>query len=111
MGLTIVIVTHDMSVTGKVSRVANIRDGKISSEKIMRSDYAEYLKNLDTLEAVGAPTDESHEEYAVLDRNGRVQIPAEFLQSIGIMGNKVRMELSKDGIVIKPPKKEDSPGG
>ena len=104
MGLTIVIVTHDMSVAGKVNRVANIRDGKISSERIMRSDYAEYLKSLDTLEAIDASSDESHEEYAVLDRNGRVQIPDEFLRSIGITGNKVRMELSGDSIVIKPQK-------
>lgn len=103
LGLTIVIVTHDMSVTGKVNRVANIRDGKISSERIMRSDYAEHLKTLDTFEALSASSDASHEEYAVLDRNGRVQIPAEFLQEIGISGNKVRMELQNGSIVILPP--------
>lgn len=103
MGLTIVIVTHDMSVTGKVNRVANIRDGKISSERIMRSDYAEHLKTLDTFETLNVASNDSHEEYAVLDRNGRVQIPSEFLLSMGIEGNKVKMELRDGCVVIMPP--------
>jgi len=37
-----------------------------------------------------------HEEFAVLDRAGRVQIPREYLDKLGVGGNKVRLEL-KDG--------------
>jgi ABC-type lipoprotein export system ATPase subunit len=103
MGLTIVIVTHDMSVTAKVGRVANIRDGKISSEHIMRSDYASNLEQLETLNSITSSVAESHEEFSVLDRNGRVQIPQEFLQGMGIQGNKVKMALRDGCVVISPP--------
>ena len=36
MGTTIVIVTHDRALSASVDRVANIRNGKISSEKVLK---------------------------------------------------------------------------
>ncbi|NLV49462.1 MAG: ATP-binding cassette domain-containing protein [Clostridiales bacterium] len=109
-GLTIIIVTHDMSVAGKVSRIANIRDGKISSERIMRNDYLERLERLGTFGADPTGGQESHEEYAVLDRSGRVQIPAEFLQELDLSGNRVKMELKDGRVVITPPDKDAGRG-
>jgi ABC-type lipoprotein export system ATPase subunit len=103
MGLTIIIVTHDMAVTAKVGRVANIRDGKISSEHIMRSDYAEHMKQIEDISSISTNVSDSHEEFSVLDRNGRVQIPQEFLQGMGIQGNKVKMALRDGCVVISPP--------
>ena len=41
---------------------------------------------------------EEHEEFAVLDRAGRVQIPRELLDSIGVGGNKIRLK-QEDGRV------------
>ena len=38
LGLTIVIVTHDKELAKKVNRVVSIRDGKTSSERIMKND-------------------------------------------------------------------------
>lgn len=96
LGLTIVIVTHDRMLSKKVNRVVAIRDGKTSSEMIVKQSYA------DKLDSVGM-FDQVHDEYAVLDKAGRVQIPKEFLESIGIKGNKVRMELENGKIVIEAP--------
>ena len=96
LGLTIVIVTHDRMLSKKVNRVVAIRDGKTSSEMIMKQSYA------DRLDAIGM-FDEPHEEYAVLDKAGRVQIPRELLESIGVKGNKVSMELVDGRIVIGAP--------
>ncbi|NMA37524.1 MAG: AbrB/MazE/SpoVT family DNA-binding domain-containing protein, partial [Papillibacter sp.] len=41
----------------------------------------------------------------ILDRNGRVQIPSEFLSKVGIDGNKVKLEVRGNEIVISPPEK------
>ena len=96
IGTTVVIVTHDREITNHVERVVSIRDGKISSEFIM--SYKEKLENIDDF---GKAT---VEEFAVLDRAGRVQIPRELLQKIGIEGNRVRISLDdNNGIVLNAP--------
>ena len=96
MGLTVVIVTHDRMLSKKVNRVVAIRDGKTSSEMILKQSYA------DRLDSIGAFED-PHDEFAVLDKAGRVQIPRELLEGIGVKGNKVRLELENGRIIIKAP--------
>ena len=98
LGLTIVIVTHDPSLAKKVNRVVAIRDGKTSSEFIARRSY-------DDVGSLGqAGMEEQHQdEYAVLDRAGRVQIPKDLLEQIGVQGNKVRLEIQDGKLVIMPP--------
>jgi ABC-type lipoprotein export system ATPase subunit len=103
LGLTIVIVTHDLTVAEKVSRVVLIRDGKISSERIMKSDYASRIAEIAAFDTSGEERFVTHEEFAILDRNGRVQIPSEFLSALGIEGNKVKMSIRGGEIVITPP--------
>ena len=99
LGLTIVIVTHDRMLSKKVSRVVAIRDGKTSSEMIVKQSYADRLDSIGMFE-------EAHDEYAVLDKAGRVQIPREFLESLGVSGNKVRMEIEDGKVVISAPEEE-----
>ena len=105
MGVTVVIVTHDLALTKKVNRIVSIRDGKTSSERIMKRSYAEELENVklfsEQSEEVAAKFQLQmvHEEYAVLDRAGRVQIPKELLDLIHIKDNKVKMEY-RDGKII-----------
>lgn len=98
LGLTIVIVTHDRMLAHKVNRVVSIRDGKTSSERIMHS-YAKELANVHGFDE-GADT---HEEFAVLDRAGRLQIPREMLEQMGVDGNRVKLELRDGQIVIERP--------
>ena len=106
LGLTIVIVTHDLSVADKVSRVVSIRDGKISSERIMKTDYAGRMADVAAFDTGGEAHFTSHEEFAILDRNGRVQIPPEFLSALGTEGNRVKLSLEEGQVVIRAPEKE-----
>lgn len=99
LGLTIVIVTHDRALSKKVNRVVAIRDGKTSSEMIVKQDYADKLDSIGMFE-------EAHDEYAVLDKAGRVQIPKELQEQMGLTGNKVRLELVDGKIVISAPENE-----
>ena len=98
-GLTIIIVTHDQMLSKKVNRVAAIRDGKISTERIMKQGYAERLVEITSLTEFS----EVQEEYAILDRAGRVQIPHELLEQLHVDGNKIRMEMVDDKLVISNP--------
>lgn len=104
LGLTIVIVTHDLSVADKVERVVSIRDGKISSERIMKTDYAGALQAVGTLDSAGQAHFTGHEEFAILDRNGRVQIPQEYLSALGVEGNRVKLALENGRVVVEAPK-------
>lgn len=95
LGLTVVIVTHDRALSQKVNRVVAIRDGKVSSEMVLKQSY-------DDLETLGS-LEQTHNEYAVLDRAGRIQIPREYLESLGVKGNKVSIELVDGKIVVSAP--------
>ena len=99
LGTTIVIVTHDRLLSKKVSRVAAIRDGKISSEMIMKSDYRERMSEITRF----TEQSEVQDEYAILDRAGRLQIPHDILEKTGIKGNKVKMEVEGDRVIISRP--------
>ena len=68
---------------------------------IVKQDYAGRLDSIGMFE-------EAHDEYAVLDKAGRVQIPRELLEQLGIHGNKVRLELEDGKIIITPPEKSGS---
>jgi len=103
MGLTVVIVTHDPQLAKKVDRVVAIRDGKTSSEIIRRKSYAEEMAEMEEGRDPSAE-EESHVEYAVVDKAGRLQIPSNYLESIGAAHtNKVRVTLEDGRIVLLPP--------
>lgn len=97
LGITILIVTHDLSLADKVNRVILISDGKISTEKIRKEiDYSwnEEEENL-------------HEEYVILDRAHRLQLSDEILEKVGISTNKVCVVVEDGKVVITPQKQQD----
>jgi ABC-type lipoprotein export system ATPase subunit len=94
LGATVLVVTHDPAVSSQVQRTVAIRDGRTSSETL-RHDSADELGNT-TRHAV---------EYAVLDRAGRVQLPREMIEPLG-MRDRVRLESEPDHIGVWP----DQPG-
>ena len=99
------IVTHDRLLSRKVNRVVSIRDGKTSSERIMKQSYRDQMARLGHLDAEDAITtsEDTQEEFAILDRAGRIQIPREVIESLGISGNKLKMEIKDGKIVITKP--------
>ncbi|MFK7800141.1 MAG: ABC transporter ATP-binding protein [Anaerolineae bacterium] len=76
---TILLVTHDPNVAAQVDRVVGIRDGRTSTE-IRR-------------ERNGTGGDTSEEEWVILDRVGRMQMPKPYLDELAMRGRvKVRLE-------------------
>jgi len=95
-GQTIILVTHDVLLSKKVQRVAAIRDGKISSERILKETHTDVLEG-----AAAGWDEETQDEFAVIDRAGRVQIPREFLDTMNLEGNKVRMSVRDGRITLE----------
>ncbi|HHU51916.1 MAG TPA: ABC transporter ATP-binding protein [Firmicutes bacterium] len=102
-GVTVVIVTHDMSIAEAVDRYVRIRDGKISTESVRRTVAQNGLSvhpgEKDEDRETGATW---HEEYAVLDSAGRLQIPEEFRAKLGI-SRQVKLQLEDGRILVLPP--------
>jgi ABC-type lipoprotein export system ATPase subunit len=89
LGVTVLVVTHDPAVSGQVRRTIAIRDGRTSSETLRHHDE-------DTGQAGGHAV-----EYAVLDRAGRVQLPQEMIEPLG-MRDRVRLEAAPGHIGVWP---------
>ncbi len=104
-GITIVIVTHDLRLAKQIDRVIAIRDGRTSSE-IIKKTHAEIMsesKNLEDMDeeltksVVEGEPDFISEELVVLDRTGRLQLPKEYLEEIGMKGgDRVKADLDKE---------------
>ena len=92
-GQTILIVTHDVELAKRVPRVVAIRDGKISTERT-----AKVIPDASGFEA-GSTKELEQEEFAILDRHGRVQLPEHLLREAHIEDRKVKMEV-KDGKIV-----------
>ncbi len=89
-GVTVVVVTHDPTVSGQVGRTVAIRDGRTSSEVLRHTEES--------------PDGEHHviaEEFAVMDRAGRVQIPREFREALALT-RRVRLALEEDHLQLWP---------
>lgn len=98
-GLTIVIVTHDVKLSKRIDRVVAIRDGRTSSEIVRKKSYAQELDEMGNI--VNSDGDkelaETHEELVVLDRSGRLQLPKDQMEKLGIKGgDKLKVELDEE---------------
>jgi len=92
--VTVVVVSHDPLVADHVNRTVAIRDGRTSSETLRRTAIGEQ--------------GERHviaEEFAVLDRVGRLQLPSEYVEELELE-RRVRLTLDPDHINVYP----DRPG-
>lgn len=89
-GVTVVVVTHDPQVADHVSRTVAIRDGRTSSETLRRTAIGEH-----------GQAQVIAEEFAVLDRVGRLQLPSEYVEELE-MQRRVRLTLDPDHINVYP---------
>jgi ABC-type lipoprotein export system ATPase subunit len=105
LNLTIIIVTHDRQLSRRVNRVVAIRDGRTSSELLLRQSYLEKINQLKELGLTEHEADESsHEELAVLDKAGRLQLPREYLDELGIKGRgMLKAEIDGNRIILTMP--------
>ena len=91
LGVTVVVVTHYPGVAEYVNRVVHIRDGRISSESFMQS----------TFRRDGAAV---QQEYLVVDRAGRLQLPREYVEQMrrrGLAG-LAAADLTDGQVTLKP---------
>ncbi|HVV20587.1 MAG TPA: ABC transporter ATP-binding protein [Pseudonocardiaceae bacterium] len=94
LGTTVLIVTHDIEVAGQVDRTVAIRNGRTSTETLR-----EVLQPQDGDEV--AEPSRREVEYAVLDRNGRLQLPARMTERLG-MRDRVRLDERADHVEVWP---------
>ncbi|MCR4720467.1 MAG: ABC transporter ATP-binding protein [Lachnospiraceae bacterium] len=104
MGVTVVIVTHDVRLSKKVNRVVAIRDGRISSERILREQY----KDVFSTDTISWGNEETQDEYVILDRAGRLQIPEKLLKKLDLKDNKVTVGFENGTLTIRNPQNDDS---
>ena len=88
LGVTIVIVTHDRQITQRVDRVVAMRDGRTSTELVRHVQFTR---------GTGPTVD----EFAVVDRSGRLQIPRDYLDQLAI-GARARIDLAGDHVEVRP---------
>ena len=91
-GLTVIIVSHDRNIAQRVDRVVAIRDGRTSTETVRR------LGSGDTDQT-------THDEFVIVDDTGRLQIPHEYLEQVGISERAI-VEVEEGHVVIKASNKE-----
>ena len=89
-GVTIIAATHDPLVAEHVHRTIAIRDGRVSSEVLRRTEVSD-----DGQSQLVA------EEFVVLDRVGRLQLPDEYTEALRLE-RRVRLTLDPDHINVYP---------
>ncbi|MFT3887677.1 MAG: ABC transporter ATP-binding protein [Arachnia sp.] len=95
LGTTVLIVTHDPMVSEHVARTVQIRDGRTSTEVLRRM----------VPDGAGGLV-EVAEEYTVIDRNGRIQLPKAHVEALDLR-ERVRLDRQPDHVAVWPGIEED----
>ena len=96
-GVTVVVVTHYPGVARHTSRVVHIRDGRISSESFMQT----------TFRRAG---DLVQQEYLVVDRVGRLQLPPDYVEQMrrsGLAG-LAAADIAEGMVTLRPAGQPDA---
>jgi len=90
---TIIIVTHDPKVVARVDRVVGIRDGRTSTEILRSRNHADGSLQ--------------EEEWVILDKAGRLQLPQVYVDSL-LMRGRVKVRHENDHVSVWPEKNRTS---
>lgn len=90
LGVTMLVVTHDPTVSDHVRRTIQIRDGRTSTEVLRRVERDEHGNE-----------HQIAEELTVIDRSGRLQLPEHYLDDLGLK-DRVRLTLEADHAGVWP---------
>jgi putative ABC transport system ATP-binding protein len=90
LGVTVMVLTHDPLVATQVNRTIAIRDGRTSTETLRRAE----------VDAAGEHRIIA-EEFALLDRVGRLQLPSEYVDALELE-RRVRLALEPDHVGVWP---------
>ncbi len=96
-GVTVIVVTHYPGVARHTNRVVHIRDGRISSESFMQTTF----RRADDL---------VQQEYLVVDRVGRLQLPPDYVEQMrrnGLAG-LASADFSDGQVTIRPAGRPDA---
>ncbi len=85
-GVTVVIVSHDRTITERVDRVVTMRDGRTAAEFVRRATFGRERMAM--------------EEFALVDRSGRLQIPREYVDQLGL-GTRATVEIHGDHVELR----------
>src|SRR5260370_23308553 len=97
LGVTVIIGTHDPAIADRVHRVVTIRDGRTSTETFRRMEMR-----------AGAPR-VVHDDYAIVDSAGRLQIPRTMLERLEI-ADRARLDFAGDRVEVRPERPTDERG-
>lgn len=85
VGVTTLVVTHDRAVSEHVERTVQIRDGRVAGEVVRRAGESGEFHTT--------------EEFAVIDKVGRLHLPSEYVQRLEL-ADRVRLTLETDHVEV-----------
>jgi ABC-type lipoprotein export system ATPase subunit len=113
LGLTIILVTHDVSVASEVDRTLAIRDGRTSTETVRRGiplvteeAHHETIRTNGASAVIGLSL-QTHRESILVDTAGRMQLPREALEKLVING-RLEAFILDDHIELWPTSAKDN---
>ena len=95
LGLTLLVATRDASLARRIGGEVRMREGRIVSELVRRSAFSR-------------GEGERIDELAVLDRDGRVEIPPAQREALGI-GRRARVTIEDDHVGVWPERPPPDP--
>src|SRR5690348_6985179 len=101
LGLTVLLVTHDAAIAAIADRTLAIRDGRTSTETVRReAPLADGAHSGGASAVIGLPG-ATHREAVLIDRVGRLQLPAEAIERIAF-GGRADVRILPDHVEIWP---------
>ena len=101
LGVTILIVTHDVAVASHVHRTLAIRDGRTSTETIRREQPLAITSDAQGTSAVIGLPEETHQEAIFIDRVGILQLPSQAMELVELRG-RADVRIASDHVEIWP---------